>query len=91
MISVFATDQNICILERQLQQVLNNLQKWSNENGFKFSKSKTKYMHFCQLCKQHLNPDLTLDGTRIEVVPEFKFIGLLCDPKLTFFINARKH
>ena len=23
-------------IERQLQQVWNNLQKWSNENGFKF-------------------------------------------------------
>ena len=34
-------------IERQLQQVLNNLGKWSNENGFQFSKTKPKCMHFC--------------------------------------------
>ena len=76
-------------IERQLQQVLNNLQKWSNENGFKFSKSKTKCMHFCQLRKHHVDPDLTLDGTRIDVVSEFKFLGLLFDPKLTFIPHIK--
>ena len=66
-------------IERQLQQVLNNLSKWSSENGFKFSKTKTKCMHFCQSRKLHLDPELTLDGVQIEVVPEFKFLGLLFD------------
>ena len=71
-------------IERQLQQVLNNLSKWSSENGFKFSKTKTKCMHFCQSRKLHLDPELTLDGVQIEVVPEFKFLGLLFDSKLSF-------
>ena len=71
-------------IERQLQQVLNNLNKWSNENGFKYSKSKTKCMHFCNLRRLHLDPELTLDDVRIEVVQEFKFLGLLFDSKLSF-------
>ena len=71
-------------IERQLQQVLNNLSKWSSENGFKFSKTKTKCMHFCQSRQLHLDPELTLDGIQIEVVPEFKFLGLLFDSKLSF-------
>ena len=71
-------------IERQLQQVLNNLSKWSSENGFKFSKTKTKCMHFCRSRKSHLDPELTLDGIQIEVVPEFKFLGLLFDSKLSF-------
>ena len=71
-------------IERQLQQVLNNLSIWSSENGFKFSKTKTKCMHFCQSRKLHLDPELTLDGIQIEVVPEFKFLGLLFDSKLSF-------
>ena len=41
-------------------------------------------MHFCQSRKLHLDPELTLDGVQIEVVPEFKFLGLLFDGKLTF-------
>ena len=71
-------------MERQLQQVLKNLSKWSSENGFKFSKTKTKCMHFCRSRKSHLDPELTLDGIQIEVVPEFKFLGLLFDSKLSF-------
>ena len=71
-------------IEQQLQQVLNNLSKWSSENCFKFSKRKTKCMHFCQSRKLHLDPELILDGARIEVVPEFKILGLLFDFKLSF-------
>ena len=71
-------------IERQLQLVLNNLSKWSSENGFKFSKTKTKCMHFRQSRKLHLDPELTLDGVQIEVVPEFKLLGLLFDSKLSF-------
>ena len=59
-------------IKRQLQQVLNNLSKWSKENGFKFSKTKTKCMHFCQSRKLHLDHELTLDDVQIEVVREFK-------------------
>ena len=77
--------KHIHTIERQLQQVLNNLSKLSSENGFKFSKTKTKCMHFCQSRKLlHLDPELTLDGVQIEVVHEFKFLGLLFDAKLSF-------
>ena len=41
-------------------------------------------MHFCQSRKLHVDPELTLDGKQIEVVPEFKFLGLLFDSKLSF-------
>jgi hypothetical protein len=76
-------------IERQLQQVLNNLHKWSNENGFKFSKTKTKCMHFCNVRKLHLDPELTLDNTPIEVVKEFKFLGLVFDSKLSFIPHIK--
>ena len=46
-------------------------------------------MHFCQSRKMHLNPELNLDDVQIEVVPEFKFLGLSFDSKLSFipYIN----
>ena len=71
-------------IERQLQQVLNNLSKWSRENGFKFSKTKTKCMHFCQSRKVHPDPELKLENEQIKVVHEFKFLGILFDSKLSF-------
>ena len=68
-------------IERQLQQNLNNIQDWAIKNGFKFSKSKTVCMHFCQLRKAHDDPVLTLDGTPIPVVEETKFLGVIFDKK----------
>ena len=76
--------QQMRSIERQLQLCLNNLQKWSDENGFKFSKSKTVCMHFCT--KRHLHPDpvLLLDNHPIPVVVETKFLGVIFDRKLSF-------
>jgi len=39
----------IHIIERHLQRSLNMLSHWAGTNGFKFSSSKTVYMHFCRL------------------------------------------
>ena len=42
-------------------------------------------MHaFLPVKKIRLDPELTLDDVQIEVVPEFKFLGLLFDSKLSF-------
>jgi len=76
--------KNMQTIERQLQLCLNKLQKWCDENGFKFSKTKTVAMHFCKLRKAHPDPELYLDGVRIPVVEEAKFLGLIFDSKLTF-------
>ena len=43
-------------------------------------------MHaFLPIKKNALRSKLTLDDAQIEVVPEFKFLGLLFDSKLSFF------
>ena len=48
-------------IERHLQLCLNKIQKWADENGFKFSQAKTVSMHFCNLRKLHHEPTLTLN------------------------------
>ena len=70
-------------IERQLLLVLNKLENWANENGFQFSTAKTVAVHFCSK-RLHPDPDLFLYDTRIPVVPETKFLGVLFDRKLTF-------
>ena len=77
-------------VERQFQQNLNNIQEWATRNGFKFSKSKTVCMHFCQLRKAHDDPVLTLDGQPIPVVEEIKFLCVIFDRKLTFIPHVKK-
>ena len=71
-------------IERQLQQTLNSLQDWADSNGFRFSKSKTVCVHFCQMRHQHNDPELTLDGTALPVTNQAKFLGVIFDKKLSF-------
>ena len=89
--SLYVDDFLICYrskhmhtIERQLQQCLNKIQKWALENGFKFSKTKTQCMHFCQLRGLHNDPVLKLDGVEIPVVDQYKFLGVIFDRKLSF-------
>ena len=74
----------MAFLERQLQKCLNNLAEWSTKNGFKFSKSKTVAMHFCNKRNLHPDPELSLENTPIPVVTETKFLGIIFDNKLSF-------
>ena len=76
-------------IERHLQQNLNKIEHWATNNGFKFSKSKTQCVHFCQLRKQHEDPVLTLYGSLIPVVQEYKYLGLIFDKKLSFIPHIK--
>ena len=101
--SLYVDDFLICYrskhmhtIERQLQQCLNKIQKWALENGFKFSKTKTQCMHFCQLRGLHNDPVLKLDGVEIPVVDQYKSLGVIFDRKLSFiphinFLKAKCH
>ena len=94
--SLYVDDLCICYrsksmatIERQLQQNLNKIESWATSNGFKFSKSKTQCVHFCQLRKQHDDPVLHLYGSPIPVVEESKFLGILFDRKLSFIPHIK--
>ena len=45
--SITCSSRNMASIERQLWLCLNKVEKWADENGFKFSKTKTVCMHFC--------------------------------------------
>ena len=49
-----------------------------------FSANKTMCVHFCQLRKQHLDPQLYLNDTQIPIIGEAKILGILFDSKLSF-------
>ena len=74
---------------RQLQQKSNKIENWATSNGFKFSKSKTQCVHFCQLRQPHDDPVLHLYGSTILVVEESKFLGILFDGKLSFIPHIK--
>ena len=76
-------------IERHLQQCINRIEDWTFKNSFKFSKSKTQCVHFCQLRKIHDDPELYLYGSLIPVVDDFKFLGLIFDRKLSFIPHIK--
>ena len=82
--SACARSQQMRSIERQLQLCLNNLQKWSNENGFRFSTTKTVCIHFCNKRRIHPEPVLLLNQQPIPIVTESKFLGVIFDKKLSF-------
>ena len=59
--------RNMKPIERQLQICLDKLHKWITENGLKFSKVKTKCVHFCNQRKLHLDPVLKINHTEIQI------------------------
>lgn len=63
----------------------------ATENGFRFSKVKTKCMHFCQKMKLHNDPILRLEETEILVVDQYRFLGIIFDKKLTFILSHLKY
>ena len=78
------TSKNMASIARQLQLCLNKVEKWADENGFKFSKTKTVCMHFCNKRKLHPYPTLTIYNSQIPVVSQTKFLGVIFDRKLNF-------
>jgi len=46
-------------------------------------------MHFCQLHKIHPHPSLTIGGSIVPVVNEYKFLGLIFDSKLNFIPHIK--
>ena len=62
--------KNMVTIERKMQQCINKILKWTMKNGFKISHNKTRCMHFCQICKMHNQPTLTLNGSEIPITQQ---------------------
>ena len=82
LISCSAKDPKIA--EQKLQKVLDKLEVWCGENGFKFSPTKTTCVHFHQKRGVFPQPTLKINNTIISVKTEVKFLGIIFDQKLNF-------
>ena len=59
------------------------------ENGFRFLKSKTNAIYFCNKRKLHNNPKLLLGKQTIKVIKEATFLGIIFDSKLNFLSHIK--
>ena len=74
---------------KALTAMLNEIEDWATENGFKFSKSKTQCVHFCQKQKLQNDSVLSIYGSQIPVIDESKFLGVIFDRKLSFIPHIK--
>ena len=74
----------LVVLAISLGSPVTRLERWSWENGIRFSTAKTVAMHFCRrLCSE---PDLgiRLYGETIPTQPVARFLGVLFDRRLMY-------
>ena len=78
---------NPIVCQTRMQIVLNNLQHWAENNGFKFNTEKTEWMFFYRNIREPKNISLTLYGKKLKQVQEKKFLGVILDR----ILNWKKH
>ncbi|GBL91053.1 hypothetical protein AVEN_184435-1 [Araneus ventricosus] len=75
---------NMNLIERQLQNAVNKLVAWCNNNGHTISPAKSRCVHFCRKRNIHLDPVIHIQNVAIPIVDDIRFLGVIFDRKLTF-------
>ena len=88
-LAVYCQSSNMAIIERSLQGCLDKLVNCADENGLKFSPTKTLCVHFCNKNGLKPEPNLKLYGKQLPVEEQVKFLGLFFDSKLSFIPHIK--
>lgn len=72
------------VIGARLQALLGELEKWTNENGFRFSALKTTVVMFSLSTRLTPPPSLYLSGSPLPYSDDVRFLGLIWDKKLTW-------
>lgn len=80
---VYMNGKNLNWIHKMLQSTLDELTKWSQRSGLRFSPEKTKFIMFSKRAVPPF-PALVLAGQDIERVSETRFLGVVFDRALTW-------
>ena len=67
-----------------IQKSIDSVSKWADNNGFRFSASKTVAIRFTRRRNLEEIPVLTLNGNILPYENKVKFLGMIFDEKLTW-------
>jgi hypothetical protein len=72
------------VAQANIQAALNNLSSWTRKKGFKISPENKVAMHICRK-RVHNNrdPEIRLNGHRLEIKNTHKILGPTFDNRLT--------
>lgn len=63
---------------------MNSVTTWLQENCLQLNVSKTVGMYFTKTNKESNNPDIYVSGQSLQIVTQYKYLGLKIDSQLTF-------
>ncbi|XP_031328514.1 uncharacterized protein LOC116159626 [Photinus pyralis] len=81
-LAIFCADKTVGRITRRLQPALNQIISNAENSGFKFSREKTKCVHFCRLRRPHYDPVVFFKDRPIPVSRSVRFLGLIFDDQL---------
>ena len=82
--AVWFSASSVRLVSRQLQLAVSRLERWSSENGLRFSTDKTVAVHFCRRRCSDLHLGIRLYGRPVATRPAARFLGVLFDRRLTY-------
>jgi hypothetical protein len=85
---VYIAGKKLELLIRVMQEALVALDTWCADNGLEINFDKTKFMIFSRNTRNdETNDALQVNMHDIEKVSEFKYLGVILDPALTFKLH----
>jgi hypothetical protein len=83
--AIVFVSNNIGFARRQMQTALNDSEQWARDVGLQFSPAKTKAMIFSRKrTETNLPEPLQMSGVEVELVEEFKYLGVTIDSRLSW-------
>ncbi len=96
-IKLYADDNVIYLHGNSFTQVANdftnsmvNVSTWLKDNCLQLNVSKTVCIFFSKSDSFTKEPDVYVSGLRLQVVSQYKYLGILIDSKLTFKAQVKK-
>ena len=93
---IYADDSTLCSTLKinadatQLNMELNNVSRWLNLNKLSLNVKKTKAMAFHMPQKTIIQPNIQINGSNIEFVDNFVFLGITINNKLNWNSHINK-
>ena len=74
---------------KELQSILDNLQIWTTQTGFKFAEGKSEILIWTRKIGDPPQIDLKLDEKKLKVITEKKFLGIWFDWRMLWKTQIR--
>ena len=89
---LYTSHKNFNVATERIQSDVNSLTKWCESNGIRANTEKTKVMVFGSNCTlaQLPTPEIRFNGTLLQTVTAYKYLGLTLDSQLSYIHHIAK-